>query len=389
MKRLSFHSIIAIVAALALATGIISVASSANWGAPVSLGALNTPALEGCPIESPDGLSFYFASDRPGGVGGIDIWIAQRTSVTAPWGAAVNAGSPVNSSADDFCPTPTDGGYLYFVSARAGGCGGADIYRARFSSVGKWASYETLGCQVNSPAAEFSPALVREGSDTVLYFSSARAGGFAPEEGGAAPDHDIYASRMLSDGSFAAPVLVPGVNSAADDARPNVRLDGLELVFDSTRPGGQGGPDIWVSSRQSAGGSWSVPVNAGAPINSAAGESRPSLSRSGDRLYFGSTRPGGQGNSDVYVSSRDGAPAPVALTTASSAPPIRPPSTGDAGLAPRANASVEESGWQELRKWWCLTGAMEEMGHKTSDHHTFLESWLMNSNKTFAIYNPR
>ncbi len=333
MRRLGFHSVIAIVAVLALGAGLISVASSANWGAPLSLGSLNTAALEGCPIESPDGLSFYMASDRPGGAGGIDIWIAQRSSVTAPWGAAVNAGSPVNSSADDFCPTPTDGGYLYFVSTRAGGCGGADIYRARFASVGTWTSYETLGCQVNSDAAEFSPSLVREGSDTVLYFSSGRKGGFAPEEGGATADHDIYSSKMLADGSFGPPALVPGVNSAADDSRPNVRLDGLEIVFDSTRPGGLGGPDIWLSSRQSTSGSWSAPVNLGAPINSAAAESRPSLSRGGDRLYFGSTRPGGQGNSDVYVSTHDGAQAPVALTAASSSPPIRPPSTGDGGLA--------------------------------------------------------
>jgi hypothetical protein len=53
------------------------------------------------------------------------------------------------------------------------------------------------------------------------------------------------------------------------------------------------------------------------------------------------------------------------------------------------NYKVEESGWQELRNWWCLAGAMEELGHKSPAHHTFLESWLMNSNKTFAIYDPR
>jgi Tol biopolymer transport system component len=296
--------IFGMLAAVLSVAAFTPLAFSAGWGAPSNLGAVNSPSLDGCPIESPDGLSLYFASDRPGGLGGIDIWLAQRPSPSAPWGPAVNAGSPVNSSADDFCPTPTEDGYLYFVSSRAGGCGAADIYRARFGAAGAWASYETLGCQVNSRGAEFSPSIVREAGETYLYFSSARPGGFAPEDGDAAPDHDIYKARMVQDGSFALPELVPGVNSAADDARPNVRLDGLELVFDSTRPGGLGGPDIWVSSRSSASGAWSAPVNPGAPINSAAGESRPSLSRDGSRLYFGSTRPGGHGNSDIMVAQR-------------------------------------------------------------------------------------
>jgi hypothetical protein len=308
----------------------MSAAASAGWGTPSSIGSLNTPAVEGCPFESPDGLTLFFASDRPGGVGGLDIWYSQRGSTGAEWGPARNAGSPVNSSADDFCPTPTEDGYLYFVSARAGGCGGADIYRARFGpSIERWGSFETLGCVVNSAAAEFSPSLVREGGEMVLYFSSGRAGGFAPETGGA-PDHDIYAARMLPGGGFGAAVLVPGVNSSADDARPNVRLDGLEMVFDSTRPGGLGGPDVWVASRSSVGAGWSTPVNPGAPINSAAGESRPSLSRNGDRLYFGSGRPGGEGNSDIYVSTLGGPANPAPQNPGPGA--IRPPAAGDGGL---------------------------------------------------------
>jgi len=312
-----------VVLALLAAAMIASVASSANWGPATSLGPLNSTALDGCPIESPDGLSLYFASDRPGGVGGIDIWVARRANLNVAWGPPVNMGAPINSSSDDFCPTPTDGGYLYFVSTRPGGCGGADIYRAREGFSG---SYETLGCQVNSPAAEFSPSLVREGGETVLYFSSARRGGFAEEEPGAVGDHDIYSAEMLGDGSFGPPTLAPGVNSAADDARPNVRLDGLELVFDSTRLGGLGGPDIWISTRESSTGRWSAPRNAGPAINSAFGETRPSLSRNGERLYVGSNRPGGLGNSDIYVASNDGSAPP------STPGQIRPPSAGDAGL---------------------------------------------------------
>jgi hypothetical protein len=309
---------------------------SAGWGSPVRVESIpgtspdfNYSGLDGCPIESPDGLSFYMATDRPGGQGGIDIWRSTRGSTSAPWGAPVNLGAPVNSSADDFCPTPVTDGRLFFVSARPGGCGGPDLYVTSPAAGGGWAEPKNLGCQANSPAPEFSPSLVdMGGGDVVLFFSSARPGGFAAEADGAVPDHDVYYSRALPDGTFGHAILVDGVNSAVDDARPNVRSDGLEMVFDSPRPGGQGATDIWVSSRASVKSGWSTPVNPGAPINSAAGESRASLSRTGERLYFGSARPGGDGGSDIYVATRDGSIA----GTATSGGGIAPPNTGDGGL---------------------------------------------------------
>lgn len=91
---------------------------------------LNTPSLEGCPIQSPDGLSLYLASNRPGGKGGLDIWMATRASTSAPWGAPQNLGEPVNSAADDFCPTPVGKRGLFFVSREAlpGACGQGEIY---------------------------------------------------------------------------------------------------------------------------------------------------------------------------------------------------------------------------------------------------------------------
>src|SRR3954454_4088651 len=66
---------------------------------------LNTEFNDGCPIQAPDGLSLYIASNRPGGLGGQDIWVAHRQRADAPWGAPENLGA-VNSGANDFCPTP-------------------------------------------------------------------------------------------------------------------------------------------------------------------------------------------------------------------------------------------------------------------------------------------
>jgi WD40-like Beta Propeller Repeat len=342
MKQRLF--VVLAVAATLAAIGVTAVSSSTGWSNAVRVESIpgtspdfNYSGLDGCPIEAPDGLSFYMASDRPGGQGGIDIWRATRANTDASWGTPANLGAPVNSSANDFCPTPTQDGRLFFVSTRDGGCGNGDIYVTKPAAGGGWSQPENIGCQANSPGPEFSPSLVELGpNDTVLFFSSARPGGFSQEAAGAAPDHDIYYSRELPDGSFGPAILVNGVNSAADDARPNVRLDGLEMVFDSTRPGGLGGPDIWASSRATVKSPWSTPVNLGPAINSDAGESRASLSAKGERLYFGSTKAGGDGGSDVYVATRDES----ATGTAASAGAVTPPNTGDGGLQEDGSATM-------------------------------------------------
>ena len=156
-----------------------------------------------------------------------------------------------------------------------------------------WSTPENLGCSVNSAGDEFGPSYVEEHGVGVLYFSSNRGG-----------SHDIYRSVQLGEGSFAAPVAVAAVNTAANEFRPNVRKDGREIVFDSDRMGGFGATDIYSSIRSSVDEAWSAPANLGSAINTAAGESRASLSWDGSTLLFGSGKPGGEGASDIYYSTR-------------------------------------------------------------------------------------
>jgi hypothetical protein len=256
---------------------------------------VNTASLDGCPIQSPDGLDLYMATNRPGGLGGIDIWVASRSSTSQGFGAPANLGAPINSSADDFCPTPVPGKGLFFVSSRAGGCGtGADIYLARNNPAHGWTDPVHLGCVVNSAAGEASPSYFEEDGQGVLYFSSNRIG-----------ISNIYRSLELADGSFGTPAPVAELNTGSEDARPNLRRDGLEIVFDSTRPGGLGGPDIYAASRASVGDAWSAPINLGPDINSGAADTRGSLSADGRTLLFGSGREGGEGSSDIYFSTRE------------------------------------------------------------------------------------
>ena len=95
-----------------------------------------------------------------------------------------------------------------------------------------------------------------------------------------------------------------GLNTASNDFRPNLRRDGLEVFFDSNRSGGIGGLDLWMSTRASTSDPWSSPTNLGANVNSVANDLRASLSWDGTTLYFGSTRAGGEGSQDVYVTER-------------------------------------------------------------------------------------
>jgi Tol biopolymer transport system component len=92
-------------------------------------------------------------------------------------------------------------------------------------------------------------------------------------------------------------------DAAANDIQPNIRKDGLEIVFSSNRVGGAGGQDIWVSTRGDTSDPWSAPINLGSAVNTPASESRPSLSWHGEQLLFGRA-PGPEGGSDIYVTTR-------------------------------------------------------------------------------------
>ena len=279
-----------LVAAAALAAAATAPAQAHDggfgpWSAATELAAVNSPALDGCPFPSRDGLQLYIASTRDGGFGGIDIWVAERPSEDAPWGVPVNLGPQINTEHNEFCPSPGQGGRFMFVSNRPDGCGGGDIYATRFQHHNGWQPPENLGCSINSAAEEAGPVRLRH----ELYFSSTRTG-----------TSDVYVSPAFGPW-IGPPAPVAELNSPFEDARPYVRRDGREIVFDSNRPGGFGLFDVWAATRPHTKASWSQPVNLGPAVNSPAAETRPSLSSDGTVLYFGSTRGDSQ---DVFISTR-------------------------------------------------------------------------------------
>jgi hypothetical protein len=266
---------------------------------------LNTPFTDGCPIQSRDGRRLYMASNRPGGKGGLDIWVATRASRRDPWRAPVNLPEPINSAADDFCPTPINKAGLLFVSRRTiegVTCGLGDIYFTRRNPAHGWREPRHLGCDPAGP----NSALDEQGPSYMqgrLYFSRSS---LPPGNTG-----ELYVSKKHGVMSFGTAAPITELNDeGANDIQPNVRKDGREIFFSSNRVGGFGGQDIWSATRASVDDPWSAPINLGSNVNTGLGESRPALSWNARQLLFGRAGPpgtgeGGTGMSDIYVTTRD------------------------------------------------------------------------------------
>ena len=185
------------------------------------------------PFITPDGQRLYFSSIRPvGGVAkdDIDIWMVEGTA--RGWSKPVHLGPEVNSGADELYPSASADGTLYFASGPQAPAAGRhyDIYRARRAATG-FSPREVLGPAINSTPAATDPG---------------------PQ--------------------------------AAWDFNPEVSADGTLLVFTSLRPGGHGLGDLYAS--RFVAGKWTPAVNLGPPVNTAADEYHPTLSRDRSQLYF-------------------------------------------------------------------------------------------------------
>lgn len=282
-----------------------------DWSAPVNLGpAINSAFSDQQPAISKNGLSLYFTSNRPGSLGGFDIQVSQRASVDDPWGPPVNLGPTLNTTSNEGNPAfSRDGHLMFFQSDRPGGLGGIDIWVSRREDKHDdfgWQLPVNLGAGVNTAAGDQAPSYFEndegdcENDDEgvpQLYFASDRPGGLGAL--------DIYLSEQMTDGSFGPAVLVTELSSPRGDSRPSIRHDGLEIFFQSNRVGAIGlSNDLWVATRASTLDVWSTPVNLGATINTASLEQNPYLSSDNKTLFFASDRPGGFGALDLYMITR-------------------------------------------------------------------------------------
>ena len=281
----------------------LAAARHSDWSSPVNLGpVVNSVSSEQNAQLTKDGLAIYFTSDRPGGFGGLDIWVTRRASLDSPWEAPFNLGAPINTALADLGPNISiDGHLLFFASSRPGGAGGTDLYMSRRDDVNDdmgWSEPVNLGAMVNTFENELAPNYhqnAEEGGGNIYFNRGNMAAGLA----------DLYYASVSRAGvatepaTFVAELSMPAVNEAA----ASLSHDAKEIFFFSTRAGGMGSNDIWTSTRQNANYPWSPPRNV-ASLNTTASDVTPNLSFDGLTMIFGSNRPGAMGANDLWITTR-------------------------------------------------------------------------------------
>ncbi len=182
------------------------------------------------PHFSPDGNTLYFVSNRPlkegDPVKDFDIWTIERD--TNGWGEPKNLGAPVNTAANEFYPTLTNRGTIYWTSVSGEGTGGEDIFFSELLE-GEYLIASVVSDSINTTADEYNAYIARD--ESYLIFTST---GWGRGQGSG----DLWISFRKDDGSWTqARNMGPEVNSPFFDFCPFVSEDGRHLFFTSNRTG--------------------------------------------------------------------------------------------------------------------------------------------------------
>ena len=132
----------------AVLVGVTAAAQASGGTAPLERGTDRNAAMvaaKACDARTRDGLNLYFASRQAGGRGGLDLWVSQRARRSDAFARPIALTEPVNSRADDYCPSPMTDGWIVFLSTRPNPCTGPAVYVTRRAGRG-WQAPARLGC---------------------------------------------------------------------------------------------------------------------------------------------------------------------------------------------------------------------------------------------------
>ena len=214
------------------------------------------------------------------------------SSTTSTYAAAEALPISINSEVDDYLPTVSNAGDL-MIFTRTDRRGNQNIFRSEVVD-SSWTKAQPYGKKINTNKNEGMAKLEAHGRK--FYFT----GCFRPDtEGGC----DIYQAIFENQKIKETQKLAGSINGSEWDSQPSVTCDGQYLYFTSNREGGQGGADLWMSSKNPD-GSWSEATNLGPDINTEGDEEAPYISNDGNTLFFTSTGHPGQGSGDLFIARK-------------------------------------------------------------------------------------
>lgn len=206
-----------------------------EWTEPKRLKVINTPGDEGAQSISADGKTIYFAaSDRMGGYGNFDIWVAKKKGDY--WDEVQNLGPNINTSKYESQPSiSTDGKTLFFCSkGRSEAIGGYDIYKSELIN-GTWGKAELLDTTINTNQNEVCPFIHHDGQ--TLYFGSDGHLSFG--------DEDLFKSEWINGQWTKAENLGYPINTHNNESSLVIGATGKKAYFSSDRENGEGGLDLY------------------------------------------------------------------------------------------------------------------------------------------------
>ncbi|NQV27841.1 MAG: protein kinase [Rhodopirellula sp.] len=267
-----------------------------KFDTPTNLGDVNSPQDDTEPVLSTDGLTLIFASNRPGGSGGDDLWVATRASIDQPFSTPVNLGERVNSSRDDTAPTlSSDGLRLIFASNRSGGRGDFDLWiSSRSASDGEFRVPVNLSPLVNGPYLDSEPTLSEDTKQ--LFFHSNRPGG----------ESQLWVTSRVDDSQeFGRPINLSGeFRIRQSQHSPALADHDTRLFFQAGRSDGDPGI-LYVARRPTHSGRFTDPQPVLGKVNTESLEGAPFVPRDDRKLLFVSNRTGGNGELDLWQALRD------------------------------------------------------------------------------------